>query len=329
MTRFRRFAPFAVLFASLVFVRCAAADDNDQELFTDPAKAGADYETQGEYLGSLQQRDELALGMQVIALGDGKFDVVVYKNGLPGAGWSRGEDTIKGAVQRGDDGVVRGEIKGKQVKIADGEVTVTDGAEVYAKLKKADRKSPTLGAKPPEGATVLFDGSSAEHFNNGKIVQERLLLADCDSKQKLGDHTLHLEFRTPFKPKARGQARGNSGMYLQSRYEVQVLDSFGLDGKNNECGGIYSIAEPAVNMCLPPLVWQTYDVEFTAAKYENGKKIANARTTIKHNGVVIHDDLELPNGTPGRQAEGPEPAPLYLQGHGNPVVYRNIWVVTN
>ena len=208
-------------------------------------------------------------------------------------------------------------------------LSVTDsGGTAQGALKKTVRKSPTLGAKPPEGAVVLFDGSSAEHFKGGELTEDKHLLAGCESLRKFGDHTFHVEFRTPFKPAARGQARGNSGVYLQSRYEVQVLDSFGLDGKNNECGGIYSISEPAVNMCYPPLTWQTYDVTFTAARYdENGKKTRNARATVRHNGVVIHDDLELPKGTAGKLPEGPEPQGLYLQGHGNPVVFRNVWVV--
>jgi hypothetical protein len=81
-----------------------------------------------------------------------------------------------------------------------------------------------------------------------------------------------------------------------------------------------------VNMCLPPMQWQTYDVDFTAPKYENGKKVANARVTIRHNGVIIHDNVELPKGTPGRLPEGPAPRSLYLQGHGNHVYYNNIWV---
>jgi hypothetical protein len=101
-----------------------------------------------------------------------------------------------------------------------------------------------------------------------------------------------------------------------------------LEGKDNECGGIYSVSAPAVNMCLPPLAWQTYDIEFTSARYnEQGEKLKNARITVRHNGVVIHDDLELPHGTPGRFDEGPQPAPLFLQDHGNPVVFRNIWAV--
>ena len=196
-------------------------------------------------------------------------------------------------------------------------------------MKKVERKSDTLGAKPPKGALVLFDGSSAEKFRDGKLVDGKWLGAtNCESKKKLGDHHLHIEFRTPFMPKSSGQGRGNSGVYMQSRYELQVLDSFGLEGKNNECGGIYSISEPIVNMCLPPLAWQTYDIDFTAAKYDaDGKKTKNARATIKHNGFVIHDDLELTHGTPGRHGEGPGPDSLFLQNHSNPVVFRNIWVV--
>ena len=127
-------------------------------------------------------------------------------------------------------------------------------------------------------------------------------------------------------PSARGQARSNSGVYLHDCYEIQVLDSFGLEGKDNECGGFYKLRKPDVNMCFPPLTWQTYDVKFTAPKYEDGKKVANARVEVRHNGVVIHPEFELPHATPGRQDEGPAPRPFYLQGHGNKVEYRNIWV---
>ena len=304
------------------------AAEPDENTFTDPTKAGPDYKDQGEYLGEF---GEEIWGAQLIALGGGNFASVAYAGGLPGQGWSRGDSLVRGTGARdGDHVLLRGEVDDKSwvAVVKDGTITVKNNdGEVVGRLKRVVRKSKTLGAKPPQDATVLFDGSTADGFDNGKIVQENLLLADCSSKLKLQDHVLHLEFRTPFKPYARGQGRGNSGMYVQSRYEVQVLDSFGLDGKNNECGGIYSISEPAVNMCYPPLQWQTYDYEFTAARYKDGDKVKNARVTIRHNGVVIHEDLELPNHTPGRQAEGPEAAPLYLQGHGNPVVYRNIWVV--
>ena len=225
------------------------------------------------------------------------------------------------AVFEGDEFVLR---------IKDGVLKVQgwDG-ESLGELKKVERKSATLEAKPPAGAIVLFDGTSLDALNNGKIIEGKLLAAtSVESKQKFGDHTLHIEFRTPFMPNSRGQGRGNSGVYVQSRYEIQVLDSFGLEGRDNECGGIYSIAEPRVNMCYPPLSWQTYDIDFTAARYDaNGNKIKNARVTVRHNGVVIHDDLELPHGTPGRHDEGPGPDALFLQDHGNPVAFRNIWVV--
>lgn len=295
----------------------------------DPAKVGVDYELQGEYVGKDKQGD--AWGAQIIALGDNKFDIVGYKGGLPGAGWSRGGDTRKGTGEA-KDGVLS--IKGDEfdATVKGGVLTVKRGDEQVAELKKETRKSPTLGAKAPEGAIVLFDGSTADKFTNGKIVEiggEKLLAAtNPESKELLGDHTLHIEFRTPYMPKSRGQGRGNSGVYAQGRYEIQVLDSFGLEGADNECGGIYSISKPAVNMCLPPLTWQTYDIDFKAAKYDaNGKKTDAARITVKHNGVTIHDNIELKNGTPGHRPEGPGPEHLYLQDHGNPVVFRNIWVV--
>ena len=208
-------------------------------------------------------------------------------------------------------------------------MSVTHDSKQVGELKKVERQSPTLGAQPPPSAIVLFDGSTPDHFENGKLIEGNLLGATgCVSKQQFGDHSLHIEFRTPFMPLSRGQARGNSGVYVQGRYEVQVLDSFGLDGKDNECGGIYKASEPAVNMCYPPLAWQTYDIDFTAARFNDaGKKTENARISIKHNGVVIHDKLELKSGTPGYKPEGPGKLGLFLQNHGNPVAFRNIWVV--
>ncbi|MFM9116063.1 MAG: DUF1080 domain-containing protein [Planctomycetota bacterium] len=302
-------------------VRAAGGD-----AITDPAQGGIDYKIQGEYEGMI---GDSKWGAQVIALGDGKFTAVAYQGGLPGAGWKRGDERrkVEGSLQ---NEVAKFVADDHQAIIKDGLVTITDssGAKL-GELKRVERSSPTLGQKPPAGATVLFDGSSADQFNNGKLIEGNLLGAtNCESKKKFGDHTLHIEFRTPFMPKARGQGRGNSGVYIQSRYECQVLDSFGLEGENNECGGIYSQVRPEVNMCLPPLAWQTYDIDFTAARYDAaGKKTKNARVTIKHNGVIIYNDLELKSDTPGRHKEGAEADAVFLQDHGNPVAFRNIWVV--
>ncbi|MFM8217895.1 MAG: DUF1080 domain-containing protein, partial [Planctomycetaceae bacterium] len=156
-----------------------------------------------------------------------------------------------------------------------------------------------------------------------------LLEQGATSVETFQDFTIHLEFRLPYMPAARGQVRGNSGLYYQGRYETQVLDSFGLEGKDNECGGLYSIRQPDLNMCLPPLVWQTYDADFTAARYDDaGKKLANAKITVKLNGVVVHEEVELPRiTTAAPNQESPNPGPIYLQDHGNPIRYRNIWVL--
>jgi hypothetical protein len=305
-----------------------SAAEDDSPTYLTPADAGPDFVVQGEYEGDINaDQGRSRWGAQIIALGESKFTLVGYDGGLPGNGWQRGKRT-ETADGRTSGTVTRFYGSGWEAEIRDGVLKVySDGGSLRGTLKKVERQSPTLNASPPPGAVVLFDGTSADAFDHGQLTDDNLLRADCSSKQAFGDHKLHLEFRTPFKPLARGQERGNSGVYVQSRYEVQVLDSFGLSGENNECGGIYSIAQPAVNMCYPPLSWQTYDIDFTAAKYENGVKTQNARITIAHNGVKIMDDVELPSGTPGRLDEGPGPAPLFLQGHDNPVVYRNIWVV--
>jgi len=320
----RKLVQGLLMAVALVGSTCLQAADGDA--ITDPTKGGADFKIQGEYLG---KGPEETWGAQVIALGDGNFDLVGFKGGLPGEGWRRGDETRRGTGKlEGDTAVVKTDEF--VVKIKDGVLKVADpSGNQLAELKKVERKSPTLGMAAPAGATVLFDGSSADKFEKGKLVEGNLLGAtNCESKMKLGDHRLHIEFRTPFMSKARGQGRGNSGVYIQGRYECQVLDSFGLDGKNNECGGIYSQKEPAVNMCFPPLSWQTYDIDFTAAKYDNaGKKTANARVSIKHNGVAIYENLEIASETPGFHKEGPGPDSLFLQDHGNPVAFRNIWVV--
>jgi hypothetical protein len=317
--------------SAAIGINSRVARGEDSQAFTDRTTAGKDFAVQGEYSGVCTSADgkPSKCGIQVIALGDGKFQLVRYAGGLPGDGWNQTTPPTRTEGQF-RDGAIALESERQKLRVADGLVTVmNDAGGKLGELKQIERKSPTLGAKPPSGAVVLFDGKSADEFQDGKLTDDGLLPVGVVSKQKFGDFQLHLEFRTPFMPQARGQARGNSGLYLQNRYEVQILDSFGLEGKDNECGGIYAARPPKVNMCFPPLSWQTYDIDFTAARFdETGKKSKNAVVSVRHNGVLIHEKLELPTFTPGGEGkEAPAPGPLQLQNHGNPVNFRNIWVL--
>ena len=320
-----------LFFTGLFSISCVpllfAADGSPA--FTCVDAAGIDYQIQGEYVGEAIEDSSYKIGAQIIALGGGKFDLVGLIGGLPGDGWERGDETHTATGEWQDDEVVFEMDSGMIVSVKKGKLVVTaDGGEV-AILERTVRKSPTLGKAPPTGAKVLFDGSNVDHFEDAKLVEGKYLGATgAFTKHPMKSHQMHIEFRTPYMPTARGQARGNSGVYIQSRYELQVLDSFGLDGADNECGGIYSIDRPRVNACLPPLQWQTYDIDFTAATYDSdGNKTKNGRVTVQHNGITIHDDIELKHGTPGRHQEGPDADSLFLQDHGNPVVFRNIWMV--
>jgi len=298
--------------------------------YTDPSKTDADFPFQGEYTGTIKTDDgELKVGLQVVALGGGKFRAAGHHGGLPGDGWDgNSPHEVDGELKDGAVTLAGGR---SIATIKDGTATINsnDGKEI-GQLKKIHRESPTFGAKPPAGAVVLFDGKSADAFTNGKLTEDGLLMAGCTSKEKFGSCKLHIEFRLPYQPEDRGQQRGNSGIYIGARYECQMLDSFGLKGENNECGGIYEVKAPDVNMCLPPLAWQTYDIDYTAPKYDGEKLVANPRVTVRHNGVVIHNDVELPGERSTRAAPnkpGSEPGPVYLQDHGNPVRYRNIWLM--
>lgn len=290
----------------------------------------ADFYLQGEYSGTFSTGEQAgkSIGLQIIALGDGKFEAVEFAGGLPGNGGNgtRGRKYLGASVA---DGLAELTGEARRLFVRSSLVRIQDesGREL-ARLPKFLRRSQTIGARPPAGATVLFCGRDAREFSTGVVTPDHFLVAGSDTKQPFRDFTMHVEFRTPYMPAARGQARGNSGVYIQGRYEVQVLDSFGLPGENNECGGLYKQRAPLVNMCFPPLTWQTYDIDFTAAKFDgDGKKTGNARITVRHNGVIIHDNVEITAKTGGGAAEAPDARPIKLQDHGNPVHFRNIWIV--
>lgn len=319
--------------------------------FTDPNDPNlpSDFKYQGEYTGD-------KLGAQVIALDKGSFHAVLYPGGLPGAGWDgKNKILLDGKLENGS--VILHAAKGKKRYLSGsptefsatrqfppaghkqyaGVITgdklegKTDSGKNFS-LAKANRKSPTIGKKPPKGAIVLFDGSNKDEWHGGRLDAKTKLLntdgSDIRTKRKFSDYHMHVEFLLPYRPAARGQGRGNSGFYQVDHYEMQILDSFGLEGLNNECGGIYSKKPSDVNGCFPPLSWQTYDVDFTNARSKGGKKVKNAVITAHLNGILIHDAYEIPGKTGGSRGE-PEgtPGPIKLQGHGNPLQFRNVWIV--
>jgi hypothetical protein len=208
------------------------------------------------------------------------------------------------------------------------------------KVAKPEDRIDVKPVPPPEGAVVLLDGKGLDQWvkTDGKTKPTWKLLpggavevhgGNIITRQRFAGHfKLHVEFRVPYMPQAHGQARGNSGVYVQGRYEVQVLDSYGIQSKDNDCGAIYEVAAPRVNACKAPTVWQCYDIEFWAPRCENGKKVAPAVMTVYQNGIPIHDRAPVPtdNTRAGLGGDPCQPGPIMLQDHGNPVQFRNVWL---
>jgi hypothetical protein len=218
-----------------------------------------------------------------------------------------------------------------------------DGGKKSFSLKRVMRLSHRLGAKAPKGATVLLSPETKDlsatftrggdkpcgwKLLDGGVMQCVPRGGQAMTKKKFGSVHIHAEFRTAFMPDRKGQGRSNSGVYIQNRYETQVLDSYGLKGAFNECGALYRSVVPRVNMCAPPRQWQSYDIFFRAPKFDASgeKQIEGAHISVVHNGVLIHNDLVMQKGTGsgGRRKPIAEEF-LLLQDHGNPVEFRNIW----
>jgi hypothetical protein len=292
----------------------------------------------GDYAGRWTEDEEVdpAITAQVIALGGDRYHVILAAKLAMRCPPKLAIDVkaVNGKITFDEDGM-----KG----VCDG-TTFTGGKRAgnsAFSMTKLNTVSPTLGKAAPEGAIALFDGTGLDHWNGTEgwdIVDSGTLMVTpkgkyLETKEHFGDLEMHIEFRLPFMPTARGQQRGNSGVFIYGEYETQVLDSYGLPGYYDECGGLYKLAAPLVNACLPPLAWQTYDINFRAPRYgADGKVTENARITVYQNGVLIQDDVELKWITAWKEKErlAPPPAgpgPIKLQGHNNYVQYRNIWVL--
>jgi hypothetical protein len=251
--------------------------------------------------------------------------------------------------------VIRSEIKeenGRKVEYMyiDGiKVHETDPGKVTFPHVVEPKPYDALVAKPPKEAIVLFDGTQKTLKNwtsrNGGSTKWKLIngalesfrgAGPLQSKQGFGSCKLHVEFATPHKAKGEGQGRGNSGVFLMGRYEVQILDSYNnITYPDGQCGALYGRAKPLVNACRPPGEWQSYDITFYRPEFDKqGKITQKAKFHVIHNGHVIHDHLELSGGTGWR---GPhavsdyvthgDKGPLKFQDHGNPVRFRNVWIV--
>lgn len=267
--------------------------------------------------------------------GNGNNDYLITLEVPEGAGAKRVEIPAK---KEGDKLTIAANAGGADWKgaLEQGNLKLSGSGEWQ--LARDDKASATAGLKPPPNAIVLlpFEEGKAPNLSewqnqNWRRVEDgsmRVYGGDQRTKREFGDVRLHLEFMTPYMPGDRGQGRGNSGVYLQDRYEVQVLDSFGLVPRDNEVGGIYQIAVPKINASLPPGTWQAYDMAFRAPRLNaDGSVKTPAAITVYLNGKLIHDNVVIPKTTggaaPGQVAKGP----IRLQDHGNPVRFRNIWVV--
>ncbi|MSS99968.1 MAG: DUF1080 domain-containing protein [Pedosphaera sp.] len=200
--------------------------------------------------------------------------------------------------------------------------------------------SPTLGAKPPAGATVLFDGADLSKWKSAKGdapwkvengYAEVNGKGQITTKDGFGSMRLHIEFASPKEVKGESQGRGNSGVFLMGMYEVQVLDSYeNVTYADGQCASLYGQWPPDKNVCLPPGEWQTYDITFEAPKFKDGKLVEPGYVTVIHNGVKVHDRRKL-NGPSGHRSvvaykAHADKLPISLQDHGNPVRFRNMWL---
>jgi hypothetical protein len=312
-------------------VACAAEKDRLEEYY--PAMADP---LIGDYVGRWNNEIDIdpKVAAQVIGWGVDKYRIrIVSKLDMRAPIQLDIEVAVKNGVIKFKEGRFYGEVK-------NGVFTGGRGRRDVFEMKKVVRTSPTIGLKPPANAEVLYDGSGLDSFESPvgweEIADDVFMVTPKGeylvSKKTYRDVKLHLEFRLAHMPKARGQQRSNSGLFFGDEYEVQILDSYGLDGLYNECGALYKVSAPHVNATAPPLQWQTYDVVYRAPRYDGETLVANPTMTVLHNGVMIHNETEMFWLTGWKEKDRmvphpKEPGHIRLQGHGNFVQFRNMWLV--
>lgn len=291
----------------------------------------------GEYEGTFHPdpKNSFPATAKVVQEGEQYHRIMLYTD--PETPITEGAYVEIYAISQGSSATVTGRSGGYNWHgdIKNGKLTARSHYGQYFELEKIESRSPRAGVKPPENAIVLLPYKKGKAPDMSAWTNQEWKALENGSmqctprkganrtKQSFGDvKHLHVEFKLPLEPLNRGQGRANSGVYLADNYEVQVLDSFGLTHTSGDCGGLYNIARARVNACLPPEVWQTYDITFAAPKLDaDGEAKELPRITVLHNGIKIHDNVEIPKN------KHREKGPLQLQDHGHPIQYRNIWLV--
>ncbi|MDB5102947.1 MAG: hypothetical protein JWP91_636 [Fibrobacteres bacterium] len=299
----------------------------------EPAQAGPDFPLVGEFSGTVsgsQTGTGTLLAAQIVAMGKGEFRAVFFPGGLPGKGWSGAGRAETPGKRNGTKAEFPASGLTAYSAVLSGDSLIGKGpGGAGFSLSRVTRMSPTLLMAAPAGTTVLFDGSNLDAWTTAVMDSSRQLRpalgaaveSGAVTRKSFGAWSLHVEFRTPFKPDSRGQDRGNSGVVMNSQGwgEIQILDSFGNPPAKDECGGIYNTAPALVMACLPPLTWQTYDIQWTPPVIAaGGARTQEGKMTAWLNGIKIQDGQAIA----GLAAL----SPITLQQHNNPVVFRNVWI---
>lgn len=296
----------------------------------------------GEYRGtyhpdSMHTMDATA---KVIAEGDDVHYRMVIQAAPKETGWDGVALELYGH-RRGNEVIIGDRAGGYywQGQIREGRLVVRSQYGQHLSLERTLRKSPTEGRVPPPEAVILlpFEKGVTPNMDAWTNPEWKALESGAMQVNKGGNNTheqfgdieqFHLEFKLPLEPNQRGQGRGNSGVYFAGQFEVQILDSFGLVHTSGDCGGLYNRARARVNACLPPETWQTYDITFKAPRLHSDGSIRDqARITVYHNGILIHDNVEIPYSGDRWQGKKEATGPIHLQDHSHPVQYRNIWLL--
>ena len=343
-----------------------AAEEAAKKLF-EPQAIGRELRLQGEYVGKDGER---RIGVQVVARKDRCFHALLLEGGLPGDGWDGQRYALLESAQ-GAEGRVEfasPSDAGVSAVLDEGGLLLKRGGH-EALLKRVERMSKTLGLEPPTGAVVLFGGAkpNVDMFEQrtdiegltAPVMYGEHLMAGAVTKRKFRDYTMHVEFMTGWEPQNIPWRRADAGIYMLSRYEVAIGDSFGFDfdlsgatspdrpkfgndltqtqqfpvAKGNSaprvCGSVFTYPSKVPNACFPPLVWQTLDIDFRAPRFDGeGKKTSKAVISVKLNGQPTVEKLEV-NGPTPHGFKGPEApdGPIWFEAFGRRVLYRNIWVL--